>query len=239
MSNNDKWWYKYKSDIPPQEEGMWKIKRGKALPTSRDFPQSRTTDGQEVHTALMNYVDYEWKVVMADSVIEIADNLPFVAKAYGNVLLTGLGLGIVPHMLMDKPNIDKILIIERSAEVVDMVAPYLPDGDITVVLSDAFTYTPKQKFDCAWHDIWTTIGDYMAGETERLFNRYDKYVEGFQMGWLYEATRVLRAYSKSEEHERFEKCEDDMDELIHFEKQREDFEDQSLWDTTTQSKLGT
>lgn len=239
MSDNEKWWHKYKSDIPVREEGMWKIKRGKAAPTSRQFPPSEETDPNEVHTALMRYVDYEWKTVMADSVIEIADNLPFVAKAYGKVLITGLGLGIVPHMLMEKPNIDRILIVERSPEVIDIVAPHLPDGDITVVLSDAFTYTPNEKFDCAWHDIWTTIGDYMAGETERLFNRYDKYVEGFQMGWLYEATKVLRAYSNAEEHEKYEKCEEDLFKLCEFEEQREELADKSKWDTTTQSKLGT
>jgi hypothetical protein len=237
MSKNKPWWHEYKSDIPAKEEGMWKIRRGKAAPVSRDFPPTRKTPADEVHTALMNYVDYEWKTVMADSVIEIADNLPFVSKAYGKVLITGLGLGIVPHMLMEKPNVDEILIVEKTPEVVDMVAPYLPNGDITVVLSDAFTYTPRQKFDCAWHDIWTTIGDYMAGETERLFDRYGKYVEGFQMGWLYEATRVLRAYSDAEEHEKFEKCEEDLHALTDFEEQRKELADKSKWDTTTQSKL--
>lgn len=235
---NGPWWHEYKSEIPAQENGMWKIKTGKSVPVSRDFPPSETTPADEIHTALMHYVDYEWKTVMADSIIEIADNLPFVAKAYGDVLITGLGLGIVPHMLVDKPNVDKIVIIEKTSEVVDIVTPHLPAADITVVVSDAFTYTPKQQFDCAWHDIWTTIGSYMAGETERLFNNYNKYVEGFQMGWLYEATRVLRAYSEADEHEKYEKCEDDLFDLTEFEDQREELADKSKWDTTTQSKLG-
>lgn len=97
------------------------------------------------------------ELVMEDTPFELRTHLGFVMHAYGNVLVTGLGLGCVVRGLLTNPRVEHVTCIENSPDVINLVAPYMPIEGLTIVEADALKWTAKnkQKFDCAWHDLWT------------------------------------------------------------------------------------
>jgi len=81
-----------------------------------------------------------------------------------SVLVGGLGVGYAANVLAACEHIDRIVIVELSPEVVELVAPHLvdPDGKIEVVTMDLFEYLQRnnddvqEQFDFGFYDIWQT-----------------------------------------------------------------------------------
>lgn len=129
---------------------------------------------------------------MEDTPFELKKHLSFMLQAHGRVLVTGLGLGCVVRGLLANPNVDHVTCIERSSDVLKLVEPYMPQDRLTIIQADAleWTKTNKERFDFAWHDIWT---DRDQGEphldlwhTHLIFNCLDKV--GRQGAWNYNRT---------------------------------------------------
>ncbi len=90
----------------------------------------------------------------------------------GSVLVTGLGLGIVIKEMLapggPSAPIERIVVLERSADVIRLAAPSLLaelGPLLSVIEADAFTWAaaPGERFDSVWHDIWP---DPMAPEVD-------------------------------------------------------------------------
>lgn len=100
---------------------------------------------------------------MEDTPFELQTHLGFVMRARGSVLVTGLGLGCVTRGLPSNPSVEHVTCIEKSKDVLKLVGPHMPKDRLTIIEADAleWTATNKEKFDCAWHDLWT---DQSSGE---------------------------------------------------------------------------
>lgn len=94
----------------------------------------------------------------------------------GEVLVTGLGLGLVVEAILqvgDSP-VERVTVLEQSADVIRLVAPHLQTrfaGKVEVIAADAFGWRPAdgRRFSVAWHDIWANpYGAETAAEIERL-----------------------------------------------------------------------
>ena len=81
----------------------------------------------------------------------------------GRVLITGLGLGLVVKEILADPGsraqIDSIVVLERSADVIRLVASQLIaelGPCVAIVEADAFSWVAESgaTFDTVWHDIW-------------------------------------------------------------------------------------
>lgn len=73
--------------------------------------------------------------------------------AYGDVLITGLGFGMLATWLAAKPEVTSVTVLEYSQEVIDLfVASNSLPQKVTIQLADAKTYTTKDKFDCIFLD---------------------------------------------------------------------------------------
>lgn len=95
---------------------------------------------------------------MTDTPAEKADHLDPVRHATGECLVMGLGIGMVATAMALKPEVTKITVIEKNADVIALVAPHL-SPKIEVIHADALTWEPPpgKKWDVIWHDIWPTI----------------------------------------------------------------------------------
>jgi len=125
------------------------------------------------------------EVVMSDTPAEISDHIDFINEASGDVLVTGLGIGMVASALAKKNNVRSITVIEASEDVINLVAPHLESEKITVIHADAFKYEPDKHFDFAWHDIWTPICSDNIPEMGILAYHYRNHVD-VQRFWCYE-----------------------------------------------------
>jgi len=147
---------------------------------------------------------YRGGIVMSNTSMEKHTNDHFVNYAHGDVLIGGLGIGLILLAIQDKPDVNSITVIEKSQEVIDLVAPQLPLNDkVKIVCDDAFTYKPGKKYDCIYMDIWDTINsDIYQNSMVPLKRKYGHYLKSlsesprrFNICWAeYQAKNNRRLY---------------------------------------------
>ena len=124
--------------------------------------------------------------VMSNTPDEIRDFLGFLRPAHGKILINGLGLGVLLKALLEKPEVTEITVIEKSEDVIKLVAPtYTSDARVKIINADAFSYKPekKEKWDYVWHDIWNYICVDNLKEMATLHRKYGKKTTTYQASW--------------------------------------------------------
>lgn len=118
------------------------------------------------------------EVVMSDTDMEKRTNARFVANAHGNVLIGGLGIGMILLAIQDKTDIEKITVVEKSAEVIELVKDQLPlNSKVEIVHADVWEYVPPCKFNTIYMDILNFINtDVYKGSMKPLLSRYRKFL---------------------------------------------------------------
>lgn len=98
---------------------------------------------------------------------EISSMKDQIASAHGNVLVLGLGLGYYPYLVSRSEKAEKITIIERCPEIIELFETHiLPQFEhrekITVIHSDAYDYLESLhggEYDFCFADIWEGQAD--------------------------------------------------------------------------------
>lgn len=114
-------------------------------------------------------------IMMADSEMEHRTNKPFLWKANGNVLIGGLGLGMILLAVQAKEEVNSVTIVEIHQEIIDLVASQLPlNGKVEVVHGDIFEWYPPKgiKYDTIYFDIWDNICGDNYEEMKKLHRRF-------------------------------------------------------------------
>lgn len=151
--------------IPAGESGLWSVRKwsinklrwGTASDGSRGGwiqPGSYTS---LIRATLETLHTTQGECVMLDTMNELQTHLNFMLRARGHVLKTGLGLGCVVRGLLVNPAVESVTVIERDADVLKLVAPYMPKDRVEIIHADAMKWCAEtdRQFDCAWHDIWS------------------------------------------------------------------------------------
>lgn len=98
------------------------------------------------------------EIVMSNTAMELETNSGFVNVASGNVLIGGLGLGLVVMAIQSKKEVKKILVCEKEKDIIELVQKKLPfNKKVTVLHKDIFDLTPEKGFDTIYFDIWNGI----------------------------------------------------------------------------------
>jgi len=151
---------RYKVNIPNGVSGNYKVVDGKF-------------DGD--HTVLYQYINGAWMNIMEDTEEEADQASAFLSTATGDVLLAGLGLGMVLKPLVKNPKVSSITVIEKYQEVIDLVSPHTPSSNkIKIINDDIYTWTPDKKYDVAWFDSYIypmdgedPLGTYLVDMTHK------------------------------------------------------------------------
>lgn len=121
-------------------------------------------------------------VMMSDTPMERNTNRNFIQKANGDVLIFGLGLGLIVFPLLDDADVKSITIVELYQDLIDVVQPKIEAKDkqnkVKIVQGDCFTYEfPKEtKFDTIYFDIWIDICGDNYEEQKKLERRFRKHL---------------------------------------------------------------
>lgn len=113
------------------------------------------------------------EVIMADTEMERRTNQDFVWNANGDVLIGGLGLGIV--LLAIQEQVQSITVIELHKEIIDLVVPQLPLKDnVTIICDDILTWYPPKDvlYDTIYFDIWNGVCGDNYEDMKRLHRRF-------------------------------------------------------------------
>lgn len=115
-------------------------------------------------------------VMMSDTPMERNTNRDFIKRANGDVIIFGLGLGLIILPLLNEQEVKSIMVVELHQDLIDIVQPILKRFDkenkLTIIQGDCFKIheqIPKEKkFDCVYGDIWISICQDNYDEMKKL-----------------------------------------------------------------------
>lgn len=160
-------------DVPEGVSGDWKVSKFEVKPSARSFRDDLRGRGIPAgeYTRLSNSVE---ACFMSDTPAEYRDAAWFITMARGDLLISGLGLGMVIKALLLKPEVTSITVLELSEDVIKLVAPSYSDPRLRIIHADCRTWKPDRRFDYAWHDIWGDVSTDDLPEMQFLRRRYAK-----------------------------------------------------------------
>lgn len=170
--------------IPDNKIGNWQIETFTVQDRELSEIMSLLRYGRGVPAGTYKRLIRNGTTVMSNTPDEIRDFLWFARRAHGSVLVNGLGLGVLVRALLDKPDVSEITVIEKSAEVIELVAPHLVDDRLTIIHADAFDYQPPKgkRFNFVWHDIWDNICSDNLPDMHKLHRKYGRRCD-YQESW--------------------------------------------------------
>ena len=143
------------------------------------------TAGQYVKLSVNNIL------MMSDTDMEKRTNYEFISNAKGDVMIAGLGIGLILHNLENKVKtgeVKSITVYEKYQDVIDLITPYYKHLPITVKCEDILNYLPpkEETYDTIYFDIWPTIDTDNLKDIRVLHNRwkFHKRQDGWMDSWV-------------------------------------------------------
>lgn len=180
-------------DVPNGSSGKWSVTEF-TIDEMASVKSSIRDGGRSIPVGTYKSLSNEHGIMMSNTPAEIRDHYPFISNAKDHVLINGLGLGMCVKAIVDKVEVTKITVIEKSEDVIKLVAPTYEIYDkVEIINADAFTYeSPKGvKYGAVWHDIWQDIS---ADNLEQMKALHRKY--GRKSDWQGSWARSLCEYYK-------------------------------------------
>lgn len=130
---------------------------------------------------------------MSDTRDERRDHMWIVHKAKGDVLIAGLGLGMVAIACAEKSSVSSVTVIEMNADVTALTEPHIrrrlgARADVLrIIEANALTWSPPKgaMFDAMWWDIWLNLCTDDLAEHATLNRRFARRLRpgGYRGAW--------------------------------------------------------
>lgn len=194
-------WPLQKVDVPEGQSGEWRVERFTVSETEARFHAIRN-GGRAVRPGTYTRLIRGGKTIMSDTPAEMSDHTYFVRIATGSVLVNGLGLGMCAAAVLRKPEVTSLTVVEKSLDVIRLVAPSLSDDRLTIIEADALDWQPPKgkRYGAVWHDIWDDICADNLPDMHRLHRKYGGRAD-WQGSWCramceYQARQDKRSWSR-------------------------------------------
>jgi hypothetical protein len=186
--------------IPPGESGSVKIEHFTVSSLASEHSRARSViqgdpwdyvpEGRYVRLMVGEHI------MMSDTPSEQRSNLGIVEHAHGDVLIAGLGIGMILVPILANRHVHTVTVIELNNDVIKLVGPYVKHRKLRIINADINKW-PLDR-GSSWHtiyfDIWATITSNDAPEISRLKRRFAGHlVNGGWMGAWAEDMRNRQA----------------------------------------------
>lgn len=190
---------KYRNDpyyknihFPNVQKGSWELRTDVLKPYQPFIWNDVLTDDHLRELSPLGYFreEFSYPVVLQDgrewmlvTPNEVETIRPAAARAHGNVVTFGLGLGYFPYMASLKPEVEQITVVELDDRVISLfeayILPQFPHPEkIRLECMDAFAFLDQdfseKHYDYAYADIWHDAGDGVP-----LYLRFNKYEDRY------------------------------------------------------------
>lgn len=188
-------------NVPDGISGNWKVESFSVSEEASKFQEIRSL--YQLGRGRLSSGDYKslkrnGSIIMSNTPDEIRDFIPFLSKAHGDILINGLGLGVLVCALISKGDVNSITVIEKSKDVIKLVGDtYLTDKRVSIINADSFEYKPPLgvKYNYVWHDIWDHITSYNLPEMHKLHRKYGRRCD-YQESWCRHECEHQRKYDQ-------------------------------------------
>lgn len=174
-------------EITP-EEVRWANMRGSMRPRDHayDYPPQA---GKHVKLVVCG------ETMMSDTEMEKASNREFVRMARGDVLIAGLGIGLIIKPIIDRPEVTSVTVVEKYEGVIILVGPHVAHPKLTIVAGDIFEWKTTQQFDTIYFDIWPNITTDNLPEMAKLNRKFARNLKpgGWRGAWMQDELKRQRA----------------------------------------------
>ncbi|MFQ5524660.1 MAG: hypothetical protein ACE5GX_00230 [Thermoanaerobaculia bacterium] len=179
-----------KSDVPAGTSGEWTIETFEVRkqpgvdrrPECFRSPPGRYTRLRQGGTVFMTDLYDEWYTQL--------DGIREARRRGGEILVTGLGLGVVAESILagHDSKVELVTVVEYSADVIRLVAPHLREKlgpRLEIVQAGAYEWLPPagSHYTVGWHDIWDNpLDPDCLAEMDALESRYSPFCD-WQSSW--------------------------------------------------------
>lgn len=178
--------------VPDGTSNEWRVETFEISKKDADFENMRAAfhpGGRFYRAGKYKRLMRGRTVVMSNTRAEISDHLRFIytAKMGGDILINGLGIGVALKAILESEKVDHVTIIEKSEDVIKLVAPSYTDKRVDIICADAFTWQPPKtkRYSAVWHDIWDNICADNLPEMTKLHRKYGRRTD-WQGSWCKE-----------------------------------------------------
>ena len=183
-------------NIPEGKYGVWAVEKFSISDSEARFENMKMAfHGCRRHVIPGTYTKLtrNGRIIMSDTPAEKCDHFTAVLKATGDVLIAGLGLGMVLNAVAMKPDVSSVTVLEIADGPCELVWPtYVRKyGDkIQLIKTDVHKWEPPKgaRWDTAWFDIWDDICGDNWQEYKTLTRRFCRRASWLGM-WCKEETR--------------------------------------------------
>ena len=178
-------YFNLSAEIPEGCVGDFRIEHytvtpiGARLETVRN-PRTRLKDGD--YTRLMR----GGEVIMSNTTDEQISNLDILTEAHGDVLIFGLGIGMILGDLCSRDKVTSVTVVELHSEVIELVGSHVQHPKLTIVQGNAFTWKPDRlrMYDAIYFDIWGDYNIELLPEMGRLMRRTVHWKKDRKATWV-------------------------------------------------------
>jgi spermidine synthase len=134
------------------------------------------------------------ETMMSDTEMEKASNREFIRMAKGDVLIAGLGIGLIIWPIINKPEVTSVTVIEKYPDVITLVSKSVAHHKLTIIEEDIFNWKTKRMFDTIYFDIWPTISTDNLDEMATLNRKFARRLNpgGWRGSWMEDSLKYDR-----------------------------------------------
>ena len=146
------------------------------------------------------------QLMMSDTQMEKTSNYEIVRQARGDVLIAGLGIGLILVPILANPEVTSVTVVEKYEGVIELVGSSLKElsgsEKLKIVHADILEWNPPkgQKWDVLYFDIWPNICEDNLDEMATLHRRFGRRKK--PGGWMdsWQRSRLKRDRATARRH---------------------------------------
>ncbi len=139
-------------------------------------------------------------VMMSDTPFEQRSNYEVVWQANGDVLIAGLGLGMILVPILAKSEVTSVTVVEKNPNVIKLVEPRVRHKKLTVIEADILAWRTEQHFDTIYFDIWREVNLDNLPQIASLHRRFARRKKpgGWMSSWEVDTLRYRARQERDE-----------------------------------------
>jgi len=196
--------------IPEGKEGCAKISHLQVTAEASDMTRMRAVlkgdFDQIVREGSYVQLHVKGRLMMSDTQMEQQSNRTFIQHAKGDVLIAGLGVGLILLPILPREEVTSVTVIEKYPDVIRLVEPHVRKAagshaaKLTVIEANIFEWKPLRgsRYDRIYFDIWPNVCTDNLDQINRLHRKFGRYCKGQMVSWMQDKLRRRRRKEKKE-----------------------------------------